>query len=79
MITTTKGRASSPLDEGRELLTTNEVAAVLSCSTRFVERVRRDGRLPAIRLGKVYRYRRDDVLHVLAHGIPELSEHEAAG
>lgn len=45
----------------RQLLTPEEVAALLGVSRLFVVRQSRAGKIPAIKLGKVYRYRADRI------------------
>jgi excisionase family DNA binding protein len=41
----------------QQLLTPEEVAALLGVSRLFVVRQSRSGKIPAIKIGKVYRYR----------------------
>lgn len=42
---------------GAPLLTADDVAAHLRCSVEMVYKLRKLGRLPAVRLGAVYRWR----------------------
>ena len=44
-----------------KLLTTQEVANYLDCSTKHVSRLTRDQGLPCIRLGHLLRYRQEDL------------------
>ncbi len=46
---------------GPPLLTAEEVAAYLRCSVEMVYKLRREGRLRAVRLGAVYRWRLETV------------------
>ncbi len=48
--------------ESDPLLTTAEVADLLNISPRTVEDWRLDGRLPAVKVGRLNRYRRSAVL-----------------
>ncbi len=48
---------SSDTRLGPPLLTAEEVAAHLSCSVELVYKLRRTGRLRAVRLGAVFRWR----------------------
>lgn len=51
-------RAAEPL---RPALDSTDVAEVLKCDTKTVERMARSGRLKAFKLGGRWRYRREDV------------------
>lgn len=42
---------------GPPLLTAEQVAAHLTCSVELVYKLRRDGKLPAVRIGSVFRWR----------------------
>ena len=53
------------IDQKPELLTTNEVAKLLRVTSNTIHTMRRDGRLPGIKLGGVVRYRKDDVQRIL--------------
>jgi excisionase family DNA binding protein len=54
-----------------ELLTVNDVAAMLSCSTRHVRRLIDAGLCPApLRLSKLVRLRRSDIEQWIADGCP---------
>ncbi|HNQ24654.1 MAG TPA: helix-turn-helix domain-containing protein [Phycisphaerae bacterium] len=56
---------------GAELLTVKETAALLSCSSRHVERLAGSGRMPqAVRLGCLRRWRRSELADWLADGCP---------
>jgi excisionase family DNA binding protein len=46
-----------PIQHPQQLLTPEEVATLLGVSRLFVVRQSRAGKIPAIKLGKVYRYR----------------------
>ena len=61
------------MDEGSgaargQLLTVAEVAGVLRVSNMTVYRLIKAGELPALRIGKNYRIRRDDLDEYLARG-----------
>ncbi len=47
--------------EGVKLLTGRQVADALQCSERSVWGRTKDGNLPAVRLGRLVRYRTEDV------------------
>ncbi len=56
-----------------ELLTINDVAVILSCSTRHVRRLIDGGLCPApIRLSSLVRLRRSDVVEWIAAGCPRV-------
>lgn len=48
------------------LLTTDQVADLLQISRRSVERLEESGKLPSVRLGRLVRYRREDVESLIA-------------
>jgi excisionase family DNA binding protein len=52
--------------EGVKLLTSRQVAVALQCSERLVWGWTKDGDLPAVRLGRLVRYRIDDVEEFIA-------------
>lgn len=47
------------------IMTTEGVAEMLSMGVQEVRRITRDGRLPGKRIGKAYRYFRDDIIRWL--------------
>lgn len=47
------------------IMTTDDVAEMLSMGVQEVRRLTRDGRLPGRRIGKAYRYFRDDIIRWL--------------
>ena len=51
------------------LLTTDEVARLLGCSTGAVRKWRAKGRLRAVKVGKLVRYRGEDIARVAAKGL----------
>ncbi len=51
------------------LMTLGEVAEVLACKPAGVRRWISEGRLPCVKLGRLARVRRRDVLHVISHGL----------
>ena len=52
--------------QNTEIIDRKEAARVLACSTTQIERFRRDGKLPYIKLArKCVRYRRSDCLALL--------------
>jgi excisionase family DNA binding protein len=60
MSETVEGRASSPLSTAR-FFTVTEVARQLRVSNMTVYRIVKSGQLPAVRVGRGYRIREDDV------------------
>lgn len=44
------------------VLTTSQVAELLSMNVQEVRRLSRDGRIPSRRIGKAYRYFRDEIV-----------------
>ncbi len=52
------------------VLTTSEVAVLLTMSVQEVRRLTREGQLPARRIGKAYRYFRDEIVAWLDKQIP---------
>jgi excisionase family DNA binding protein len=53
-------------DFGEPLLTVGEVAGLMRVSNMTVYRLIKSGQLPALRVGKNYRIRRDDIERYLA-------------
>lgn len=53
------------------LLDVHGAAALLACSVPTVERLTRDGHLPSVKVGRLRRYRRGDVLERLSQGAGE--------
>lgn len=51
------------------LLTTQDVARLLGCSPAAVRRWRAQGRLRAVKLGRLVRYRGEDVQRVASRGL----------
>jgi excisionase family DNA binding protein len=49
-------------------LDVHEVAGLLSCSVPTVERLTRSGNLKSVKVGRLRRYRRSDVLACESHG-----------
>ena len=47
------------------LLTAEQVAALLGCHVETIEAATRDGRLPAVKFGKAWRYPNEALLKVL--------------
>lgn len=62
----------------KQHLTVQEVAASLSCSEQTVRGMIRSGRLPAIRLGRTFRIREDQVAASLSHDKASVSRHKKA-
>ena len=52
-----------------ELLTPGDVAAALKVSQRTVERMRRRGEIPFVRIGRQVRFRADDLAAYLARRV----------
>ena len=63
---------TKPVAESHEpadcLLRANQVAQLLAVSTRLVWRFRSEGKLPAIQIAGATRFRRSDVLKLMAGG-----------
>ena len=64
-----------------ELMTTEQVAQLLSVSEEYVRRLARDSRIPAIKLGEIgrrgrspWRFWRSQVLEWIANGCPSQLE-----
>ena len=53
------------------ILTTHDVADMLSMNVQEVRRLVREGRLPARRIGKAYRFFRDELVVWLYHREPD--------
>lgn len=49
----------------RLLLTEKEVAVILQFSDRMVRKLRAEGAIPAVRIGRCVRYKPDDVEHFI--------------
>ncbi|MGD8451994.1 MAG: helix-turn-helix domain-containing protein [Phycisphaerae bacterium] len=63
-----------------ELLDVHDVAAVLGCSTRSVCRLAGAGKLPSpVKLGRLSRWRRAELLTWLAEGCPAMHAAKAGG
>jgi len=52
------------------ILTTQDVADLMSMNVQEVRRLVREGRIPARRIGKAYRFFRDEVILWLYHREP---------
>ncbi len=52
------------------ILTTDEVAEMLSLSVQEVRKLTREGRMPARKIGKAYRYFRDEIVSWLNEQTP---------
>lgn len=57
----------------RPLLTPHEVADLAGVNYATAVRWAREGTVPSVRLTNRYRFRREDVLRLLEHGIPAKS------
>ena len=63
-----------PNPERATLLRRRDVARLLGCSTRHVDRLSRAGKLPRpLRLGTLLRWRRSDVLVWIERGCPSIA------
>ena len=51
------------------LLTTDEVARILGCSEAAVRKWRSQGRLKAVKLGRLVRFRAEDVERIASKGL----------
>jgi excisionase family DNA binding protein len=49
------------------VLTKQQLATILGCTTRHLDNLTRRGLLPAVHLGRLVRYRREAVLRALAN------------
>ena len=57
-------------DEPASLLDVNQVAELLGCSVATVERLTRSGSLPSIKIGRLRRYRPNEIVarpHISVH------------
>jgi len=66
----TTGDAQTPSGTVRTLLTARQVQEILHIDRSTVYRMAETGRLPAIRVGKQWRFRADEILAVVADGSP---------
>ena len=60
------------------LLKRVEVAKILDLSVRTIDRLIEDGDLPASKIGRAVRIRRDDVLALLSPSVPAPERSEVA-
>jgi excisionase family DNA binding protein len=60
----------TPADNPRRLLTTDEVVSYLRVNARTVYRLIQSGDLPAVRVGRQWRIRRNDLNEWLERGRP---------
>lgn len=51
-----------PADQPPEILLAREVADILRCSDQQVYNLARAGKIPSIRIGKLVRFRRSEIL-----------------
>jgi excisionase family DNA binding protein len=58
--------SSNPSAPFGSLLTAQDVAGLLGVPASWVYAATREGRIPTVRLGRYYRYRRDTVLEWVA-------------
>jgi excisionase family DNA binding protein len=63
----------------QDVLTVDEAAAFLRCSPDTVKRQAREGRLPAAKIGRAWRFRRTDLDRWLAEGGTRREELEDEG
>lgn len=54
-------------DLNEEVLTADDVAALLRVSSKTVKRLAAEGRLPAQRVGRAWRFSKEAILEWLAH------------
>lgn len=59
---------STPVHAEDRLLKAEEAARVLAVSTRFVWRLRSEGKLPAVQIAGATRFRLSDVNNLVQHG-----------
>jgi excisionase family DNA binding protein len=53
----------------QQLMTENEIADMLRLSTRSIRKARQSGSLPHVRLGRLVRYRVEDVREFVANAV----------
>ncbi len=55
-----------------KLMNTNEAAELLSVSKSFLvaDRMRKEGKVPYIKIGRCVRYRSTDILDIMKNGTP---------
>ena len=59
------------MNAAKELLTKSDIAELLSIDPRSVERWAKSGRIPRpLKLGRLARWRRDDVMRAVGDGWP---------
>ncbi len=61
-------RLAGRLAEGEGLIDVHEAARLLGCSVPTVERLVRHGKIPSVKLGRLRRFRRADLLGVSDKG-----------
>ena len=57
----TKQATTTIIEDGDFLLTAKQVSSMLSVTTRMVEYMRKNGKLPYIKIGRATRYKKKDV------------------
>jgi excisionase family DNA binding protein len=65
---THRARRDQPFEDDR-LMRKPEVAEMMACSTRHVERQANTGRLPRVKIGRCVRFKLSDVLRLMQGGI----------
>lgn len=61
-------RLSGRLTDSETLLDVHEAAKFLNCSVATVERLIRDGQIPSIKVGRLRRFRKSDLLSMNEKG-----------
>jgi PTS system nitrogen regulatory IIA component len=69
-IDTGLDRLLTGFDQYPPVLTSSEVAELLTMSIQEVRRLTREGHLPARKIGKAYRYFRDEIVAWLDTQVP---------
>jgi excisionase family DNA binding protein len=52
-----------------QTMTTVDVSRLLKCSIQTVYRLHRDGRLPSVKIGRLRRFRAEDVERLIDEGV----------
>jgi excisionase family DNA binding protein len=70
-----QGKGAMPMSiieyERPVLLTVEQAAEYLTVSERFIRRIRYEGRIPGVKLGKHLRFKKDDLDRFIEEGIKQ--------
>lgn len=64
-------RLSGRVADGDGLIDVHDAARLLGCSVPTVERLVRDGKIPSVKVGRLRRFRRADLLALNKKGGPD--------